>query len=125
MGLDERRWQTLMINFRSLGLSANRQSSAGNEDLPAREVPSAPAHAPDSTFFRTELRDKLNSALDCLPERYQQVVKLYYEDDMTMKEIGTVLGVNESRVSQIHKAALAKMHMYFGGAGIGSTAAFC
>ena len=72
-------------------------------------MPCAPAQCPDHLFARTELRDKLNSALQGLPERYRQVVKLYYERDLTMKEIGGVLGVNESRVSQIHKGALARM----------------
>jgi RNA polymerase sigma factor FliA len=60
-----------------------------------------------------------------LPQRYQQVVKLYYEADMSMKEIGSMLGVNESRVSQIHKSALAKMQMVLSGSGVSSTAAFC
>ena len=44
-----------------------------------------------------------------LPERYQKVVFLYYTNEMTMKEIGGILGINESRVSQIHKSALEKM----------------
>ena len=47
--------------------------------------------------------------MGCLPERYQKVVFLYYTNEMTMKEIGDVLGVNESRISQIHKLALKKM----------------
>lgn len=125
MGLDERRWRALQADFRTLGFSASCQATAHDEELPAREVPATPEHAPDSVFSRTELREKLDSALGCLPERYQEVVKLYYEQDMTMKEIGTMLGVNESRVSQIHKAALAKLQVYFGGFGVASTAAFC
>ena len=59
-----------------------------------------------------------------LPERYQQVVSMYYEKDLNMKEIGTLLGVKESRVSQIHKSALQRMQMVLGGAGICSAAAF-
>ena len=59
-----------------------------------------------------------------LPARYQKVVCLYYTNDMTMKEIGEVLGVNESRVSQIHKNALQKMAVALQSAGIHSTQAF-
>jgi RNA polymerase sigma factor FliA len=125
MGIDEHRWQTLMIDFRSLGLSASRQSSSNNEELPTREVPATAEYAPDSAFFLAEMRATLNSALGCLPERYQKVVKLYYDEDMTMKEIGNLLGVNESRVSQIHKAALAKMQIHLGVSGIACTAALC
>jgi RNA polymerase sigma factor for flagellar operon FliA len=59
-----------------------------------------------------------------LPERYQRVVLLYYTNEMTMKEIGGVLGINESRVSQIHKSALEKMNVALQGAGIHGCAAF-
>jgi RNA polymerase sigma factor for flagellar operon FliA len=51
-------------------------------------------------------------------------VILYYTNEMTMKEIGCVLGINESRVSQIHKAALEKMNVALCGAGIFSASAF-
>jgi len=44
-----------------------------------------------------------------LPERYQQVVPLYYERDLTMKEIGNTLGLSESRVSQMHSSILARL----------------
>ena len=59
-----------------------------------------------------------------LPERYQKVVFLYYTNEMTMREIGEILGVNESRVSQIHKIALKKMATVLQGEGIRSAAAF-
>jgi RNA polymerase sigma factor for flagellar operon FliA len=49
---------------------------------------------------------------------------MYYEHDMTMKEIGTRLGVNESRISQIHKAALEHMQAALTNNGIHTTAAF-
>ncbi|MDQ2777730.1 MAG: FliA/WhiG family RNA polymerase sigma factor [Acidobacteriota bacterium] len=125
MGIDARRWQTLMIDFRSFGLAAVRQRSTDREDVPVREVPSSPAQCPDQVFARSEMRHKLSSAMQNLPQRYQQVVKLYYEADMSMKEIGSMLGVNESRVSQIHKSALAKMQIVLSGSGVSSTAAFC
>jgi RNA polymerase sigma factor for flagellar operon FliA len=59
-----------------------------------------------------------------LPERYQKVVMLYYTNEMTMKEIGNILGINESRVSQIHKSALEKMNVALESAGITSAQAF-
>ena len=62
--------------------------------------------------------------MKCLPERYQKVVFLYYTNEMTMKEIGEVLGVNESRVSQIHKVALERMAANLRSAGIASAEAF-
>jgi RNA polymerase sigma factor for flagellar operon FliA len=124
MGLDARRWQSLMTDFRTFGFAAAQQKSAEREDQPAKEVPCAAADCPDQVFQRAELRKRLGLAMKKLPERYQQVVKLYYEGDMTMKEIGSALGVNESRVSQIHKSALEKMQTILGGAGVRSAAAF-
>jgi RNA polymerase sigma factor for flagellar operon FliA len=52
------------------------------------------------------------------------VVFLYYTNEMTMKEIGEVMGVNESRVSQIHKIALKKMAIVLQSEGIHSAKAF-
>ena len=59
-----------------------------------------------------------------MPERYKQVVVLYYTNEMTMKEIGGVLGINESRVSQIHKSALEKMSVALADCRISSANAF-
>jgi len=73
---------------------------------------------------RHQLRELLKSAMTRLPERYQKVVVLYYTNEMTMKEIGNVMGINESRVSQIHKAALEKMATALEEAGINSIRAF-
>lgn len=53
-----------------------------------------------------EFRDVLAGFIRALPEREQMALGLYYEHDMTLREIGAILGVNESRVSQIHSAAL-------------------
>ncbi|MBV9613679.1 MAG: FliA/WhiG family RNA polymerase sigma factor [Acidobacteriaceae bacterium] len=123
MGLNARQWQALMVDFRSLGAAAT-QMRAERDEQPAAETPSAPANCPDHVFAQSELREKLISAMETLPERYRQVVRLYYERDLTMKEIGGILGVNESRVSQIHKSALERMHTALDRNGIHSTAAF-
>jgi RNA polymerase sigma factor FliA len=73
---------------------------------------------------REQLRGVLGDAMKTLPERYQKVVVLYYTNEMTMKEIGGVLGINESRVSQIHKSALEKMMVVLQANGIQSSQAF-
>ncbi|MBV9157945.1 MAG: FliA/WhiG family RNA polymerase sigma factor [Acidobacteriaceae bacterium] len=125
MGLNTQRWQALMVDFRSLGAAAMQARASDRDESYQQETPCEVSQCPDQVFARSELREKLNSALNTLPERYQQVVRLYYERDMTMKEIGSVLGVNESRVSQIHKSALERMQNALGGNGIHSTAAFC
>lgn len=124
MGLSSRRWQALMVDFRNLGLAALQQHPSDREETATCEAVSAPTAAPDQVFARSELRHKLQGAMKTLPTRYRQVVKLYYERDLTMKEIGGLLGVNESRVSQIHKSALERMQSALTCSGISSAAAF-
>jgi RNA polymerase sigma factor for flagellar operon FliA len=123
MGLDARRWRSLMVDFRSMG-NAAAQNRPDREEQPQAEMPCPAVHNPDRVFARVELRSKLVSAMSTLPPRYRQVVELYYQNEMTMKEIGNILGVNESRVSQIHKSALERMQIALDGSGIHSATAF-
>ncbi|MGA3201874.1 MAG: FliA/WhiG family RNA polymerase sigma factor, partial [Bryobacteraceae bacterium] len=100
LGMDVDRWRTMMLDLRNVGLiSASTRSNEG-DDLPAPDFPSNPETQPDSICAREQLRSVLTVAMKTLPERYQKVVLLYYTNEMTMKEIGGVLGINESRVSQ-------------------------
>ena len=124
LGMDAERWRTMMIDLRNVGLIS--ASTRGNEgdDLPAPDFPSKPETHPDSICAREQLRSVLGVAMKTLPERYQKVVLLYYTNEMTMKEIGGILGINESRVSQIHKSALEKMQVALESNGITSALAF-
>jgi len=124
MGMSTRRWQALMVDFRSLGIAAMQQHPNDREEHLVPDAASAPGLAPDRVFARSELRGKLECALKTLPDRYRQVVQLYYGRDLTMKEIGGLLGVNESRVSQIHKSALERMQTALSTNGIHSAAMF-
>ena len=98
-------------------------------DTPANQFdgldfPSKPETQPDFICVQKELRSMLGEAIKTLPERYQKVVLLYYTKELTLKEIGVTLGVNESRVSQIHKLALGKMAIVLHQNGIDSIHAF-
>ena len=124
LGIDVERWRQMMVDLRSVGLVSASTRANDNDDLPAPDFPSQPETQPDSICAREQLRSVLDTAMQTLPERYKKVVVLYYTNEMTMKEIGGVLGINESRVSQIHKAALEKMNVALQGAGITSSKAF-
>ena len=106
LGIDVDRWRQMMLELRNVGLISANTRPTEHEDLPAPEYPSAPETQPDHMCAREQLRLVLDKAMTTLPDRYKQVVTLYYTNEMTMKEIGGVLGINESRVSQIHKSAL-------------------
>ena len=125
MGMSLNRWKTLMIDLRNLGLLAAQSRSYNDQDeRPAQDMPCTCEQHPDRLFARGEIRSKLSTAIKTLPPRYQQVVTLYYDRDLTMKEIGNILGVNESRVSQIHKSALARMQSALTSSGIHSSGVF-
>jgi RNA polymerase sigma factor FliA len=62
---------------------------------------------PEQAYDASELKDRLAEAIAALPERERIVITLYYYENLTLREIGEVLGVTESRISQLHtKAAL-------------------
>ena len=113
-----------MLDLRNVGLISASTRTTDQEDLPAPDFPSSPELQPDRMCAREQLRSVLGVAMKSLPERYQRVVSMYYDNEMTMKEIGGVLGINESRVSQIHKLALEKMQVVLTANGIAGTVAF-
>ncbi len=64
---------------------------------------------PERVVEESELKDKLEEALEILTEKEKKVVLLYYYEDLTLKEISRVMEVSESRVSQLHSKALKKL----------------
>ncbi|MFL6017256.1 MAG: RNA polymerase sigma factor WhiG [Gaiellaceae bacterium] len=64
---------------------------------------------PQTAFAQTELREIVADAITSLPEREKLVITLYYYEDLTLREIGEVLGVTESRVSQLHTKAILRL----------------
>ncbi len=124
MGVEVDRWRQMMVDLRNVGLISASARANDHDDLPAPDFPSKPETHPDRMCAHVQLREVLAGAMKTLPERYQKVVFLYYTNEMTMKEIGGVLGINESRVSQIHKTALEKMANVLQDAGIHSSQAF-
>jgi RNA polymerase sigma factor for flagellar operon FliA len=71
--------------------------------------PDRTTEGPHHQFEKQELRTVLSQAIERLGRKEKLVVSLYYFEELTMKEIGLVLKVNESRVSQIHAAAMANL----------------
>src|SRR5262249_37702672 len=65
--------------------------------------------APDAAYEKSETRDRVRRAIASLPPREQKVIGLYYYGEVTMKEIGAEIGVNESRVSQLHARAIRRL----------------
>jgi RNA polymerase sigma factor for flagellar operon FliA len=80
------------------------------DTLPDRSAPD-----PQQLVDQSELRDRIASAIAALPEREKLVVALYYYENLTLREIGEVLGVTESRVSQLHTKAVLRLRSKLAG----------
>jgi RNA polymerase sigma factor for flagellar operon FliA len=124
MGVGVERWRQMMLDLRGGGLVSMSCRGSDQEDLPAPDYPAKEETQPDNMGARAQLHALLWGAMGKLPERYQKVLVLYYTKDLTMREVGEVLGVNESRVSQIHKSALQKMAVGLQSLGIHTSNAF-
>jgi len=71
---------------------------------------------PQSALAQTEQKEAIGEAIARLPEREKLVVTLYYYEELTLREIGEVLGVTESRVSQLHTKAILRLKARLAGA---------
>jgi RNA polymerase sigma factor for flagellar operon FliA len=69
------------------------------------------ATSPQELLERREIELLLAREVEKLPPRERLVLTLYYQDELSMKEVGRVLGVNESRVSQIHSKAIVRLRL--------------
>jgi RNA polymerase sigma factor for flagellar operon FliA len=56
-----------------------------------------------------ELKDVLGKAIDMLPEREQQLIAFYYQEDLTLREISRIFGLGEPRVCQLHAQAVLRL----------------
>jgi RNA polymerase sigma factor for flagellar operon FliA len=96
------------LNLGSFHEMASQEDDRNSEPL-IRYIPDAPQMDPFFVFHKSEIRSLLAGAIDALPKKERLVVSLYYYDELTMKETGKVLGVNESRVSQLHTKAMLRL----------------
>jgi RNA polymerase sigma factor FliA len=84
-------------------------SSGGDQVALIDTIEDTSGPDPQGALAQTELREALGEAIARLPEREKLVVTLYYYEELTLREIGEVLGVTESRVSQLHTKAILRM----------------
>jgi RNA polymerase sigma factor for flagellar operon FliA len=110
VGSDEKRLGRTIVRINTIE-STSPLATGENVDeacLPPALVPSEPDQ-PDRAFEKSEVRDRVRAAIASLPPRERKVISLYYYGEVTMKQIGAEIGVNESRVSQLHARAIKRM----------------
>lgn len=85
----------------------------GNDEITVTDTLRGPAsETPDAILERGEAKKLLIKAIERLPQREREVIALYYYEELTLKEIGEVLGVSESRISQMHTKAILRLRGY-------------
>ena len=84
-------------------------SSGGDQIALIDTIEDTQVPNPQSALAETEMKEAIGDAIARLPEREKLVVTLYYYEELTLREIGEVLGVTESRVSQLHTKAILRL----------------
>jgi len=79
------------------------------ETVKSQKILSRDSDNPEKIAHRNEIKKILANAIDELQDNEKMIISLYYYDELTLKEIGKLLGVSESRVSQLHTRALLKL----------------
>ena len=93
-------------------LNDTRSQDSDEEELGSVQGPVT--EDPLFRYLEGETRERLIAVIDTLPEKERLVLTLYYYEELTMKEIGLTLGVVESRISQIHAAAVRRLRRSLG-----------
>ncbi len=118
LGISEEELQDGLLEISRSSIAALDElwaGSSGGDPVPliaTIEDPNAPE--PQAEMSQTELKEALGEAIARLPEREKLVVTLYYYEELTLREIGEVLGVTESRVSQLHTKAVLRLKARLG-----------
>lgn len=110
VGSDEKRLGRTIVRINAIESTSPLANTDHLDEstLPAALVPSEPEQ-PDVAYEREEISARVHAAIAALPAREQKVISLYYYGEATMKQIGAEIGVNESRVSQLHARAIRRL----------------
>ena len=110
VGSDEKRLSRTIVRINTIESTSPLATGEHMDEnsLPRALVPSEPV-SPDAAYEKAETRQRVRAAIQMLPLREQKVIGLYYYGEVTMKEIGAEIGVNESRVSQLHARAIRRL----------------
>jgi len=108
MGITADEYYAIVRDAAACNLASYDQFSEDGEPNVSLDETTQPLRYADKQEFRAHLV----KAIDELPERERLVLSLYYNDELNLKEIGAVLDVSESRVSQIHSQAVVRLRTY-------------
>jgi len=114
-------YQHVLSDLKSLEvgtLNVERSEDSGEEEI--AYIPNRSEDDPLFQCLKSEMHGRLKLAVENLPERERLVMNLYYFEELTMKEIGQVLGVVESRISQLHASSVLHLRAFLQGTARGT-----
>ena len=113
LGISEEEYDTWMQQTNVTNISSLDDFMEQGNDVKAPAYHGTGVN-PENRILKEELKTQLTEALSMLTEKEKTVVLLYYYEDLTLKEISSILEVSESRISQLHTKALLKMRKKLG-----------
>jgi RNA polymerase sigma factor for flagellar operon FliA len=111
MHVSEAEYDRMLDQIKAVDIATVRQLEIGSGDSSVLDVAIDPDEGAHARLERAELREHLAQAIAELPERERQILSLYYHEELTLAEIGAVIGVGESRVSQLRTQAIARLRV--------------
>jgi len=108
LGISADEYERVLEQLRAIDVGCIRPID-GNPDGSLLELAIDPDDSPHAVLERAELRRHLAAAILQLPERERYILSLYYEHELTLAEIGEVIGVGEARVSQLRTQAIGRL----------------
>jgi RNA polymerase sigma factor FliA len=103
-----RQWQVHAAALNLETLESSESEDAGKRDL-RRLLAGDPNDLPSAVLERSELQRALAAAISALPRKHQTVLSMYYRDELTARKISKIVGVHESRISQIRRQAISQL----------------
>jgi len=114
LGLEIGKFHVLLDQLKGLNIGHFQFAGQDNrgldtDDVVLQSIPSREEITPFQFCMRQELRSILAELIELLPERERLVITLYHYEELTMREVGEILGVNESRICQLHTRAILRL----------------
>lgn len=114
MGMELTAYQKLLSTVRNLEIGSLQETRSDDSlDEETVYLEANPEDDPLHRYLRNERAAHLSAAVAELPKREQRVLQMYYVEEMTLREIGLVLGLAESRISQIRAEAIQRLRNWF------------
>lgn len=111
LDMSEADYDRMLDRVKAADVATIRQIEDGSDDSMVLDVAIDRDEGPHVRLERAEMRRHLAQAISELPERERQILSLYYQEELTLAEIGAVIGVGESRVSQLRTQAVARLRV--------------